>query len=159
MVLDDSTLSPHTYGVYRVSNSVFLRELAALSKVDVVYKRFLETPSLKLKDILSNFIKSKDGNKTEIEKIGMFKKIYARITNISPRTVAIGGLGVVGVGVGTNAFFTIKDPIVTETQLNDGTVFHPELEREHEATKETVDEENELYNQTIDEILDQLIET
>lgn len=154
-LLTDTQLSPKTYGVYRVTNAVFLRELASLSKLDVAYKKFLENPTLKVKEIFSNYIKSKDSNKTDAQKIGMFKKVYTKVTSISPRTAVIGGLGVAGVGVSSTAFFSIKEPIVTETEIEDGFIIHPELDLQ--GTGENVEEESQAYSQTINGVIELLI--
>ena len=47
---------PTTYGIYRVTNKVFMREALSMSKLDVLYKK-VQDPVNSIKDLFANFIK------------------------------------------------------------------------------------------------------
>lgn len=124
MLLKISAFNPTTYGVYRITNKVFLRELAALSKLDVAYKKFVETPVLKFKEVIDAFIHNRplkgEVNPTEPEKMGIFKKVYTKITNITPKQAATGA-GVAAIaGLGAQRYFTVGKGEIN--QLPDQTV-------------------------------------
>ncbi|MGZ3786948.1 MAG: hypothetical protein ACXVLQ_00410 [Bacteriovorax sp.] len=111
-LLKNSDDSPSTFGVYKITNKVFLRELVATSKLDVAYNK-IKAPLAKLKAIASDFFKNKNAG-TEQEKIGFFKKIYAKITSITPKQVTIGGGSVVLAGIGFERYFWFKDGTTEE---------------------------------------------
>ncbi len=111
-IIKNPDLNPSTFGVFKITDRIFIRELASLTKLDVVYDTFKE-PLTKLKSIFSNFF-SKDS--TDEEKVGFFANIYAKITSLTPEQVAIGG-GVAAIaGVGTYRYFWFdsKDSSVKE---------------------------------------------
>lgn len=133
-LLAKAELKPTTYGVYRVTNQVFIRETISATKIDWAYKKFVETPTLKFKEIFDAFIKKKTAETNE-EKVGIFKRIYARITKITPKQIAIGTGSVVVAGVGYERYFSVKDdPIVIE-ERNGSEVIEME-----DSKQETVDD-------------------
>ena len=133
-LLSKTELKPTTYGVYRVTNKIFIRETISATKIDWAYKKFVETPALKFKEIFDAFIKKKTAE-TEEEKIGIFKRIYAKITSITPKQLAIGTGSVVTAGVGFERYFAIKDdPVILEER--DST----EVLETNEAKQETLDD-------------------
>lgn len=126
-------LKPTTYGVYRITNKTFIRETISATKIDWAYKKFIETPALKFKEIFDAFIKKKTAE-TEEEKIGFFKRVYAKITSITPKQLTIGTGSVVVAGVGYERYFAIKDePIIVEQRDNQ------EVDP-HEAKQESLDD-------------------
>lgn len=107
-------LKPTTYGVYRVTNQLFIREAISAAKIDWAYKKFVETPALLFKEIFDAFIKKKTAENQE-EKIGIFKRIYTKVTSITPKQIAIGTGSVVVAGVGFERYFVVKnDPVIVE---------------------------------------------
>lgn len=133
-LLARAELKPTTYGVYRITNKVFMREAISVTKVDWLYKKYVETPAMKFMEIYNAFIKKKTAE-TEEEKIGIFKRIYAKVTSITPKQLAIGTGSVVTVGVGFERYFAVKDePIITEQR--DG----PDVVEVDEARLETLDD-------------------
>jgi hypothetical protein len=127
-------LKPTTYGVYRITNKIFIREIVSATKVDWVYKNFIKTPALKFKEIFDAFIKKKTAD-ADKEKIGIFKRIYSKVTSITPKQWAIGTGSVVVAGVGYERYFSLKsDPIIFEEK--DGL----EVEEFDETKQETVDD-------------------
>ncbi len=110
LLMAKSEFQPSTYGVYRITNKVFIRELAALTKVDVAYKTFVETPLMKLKEVVNAFIENRAIKKqTEEEKVGIFKRIYTKVTSITARQAAVLGGGVSIVGLGAERYFSINN--------------------------------------------------
>lgn len=152
-LIKTSSFEPSTYGVYRITNQVFIRELASLTKMDVAYKKFVETPALKLKEVVDAFIQNRAvrdaANPTEAEKIGFFKRVYAKITSITPKQAAIGGSAVVVAGIGFDRYFTLKDNSLT-----------PLPERTHEEQMERTAEEDvrrsEAHSQAIEVHIEEL---
>ena len=49
LLIKDSELAPSTYGIYKADNKIFIREIIATSKLDVVYAKIKE-PLIKLKN-------------------------------------------------------------------------------------------------------------
>lgn len=126
-------LKPTTYGVYRITNKVFIRETISATKIDWAYKKFVETPALKFKEIFDAFIKKKTAE-TQEEKVGFFKRVYAKITSITPKQIGIGTGSVVVAGVGFERYFAVKDePTVIEQKES-------ELEEVNEPKQETLDD-------------------
>jgi hypothetical protein len=117
-LINRSELQPTTYGVYRITNKIFIRELAALSKADVAYKNFVEAPLLKFKEIAAAYIQNRALNNASVdEKMGIFKRIYAKISNITAKQAAIGTGVTVTAGIGFERYFSsTANPSVTEEQ-------------------------------------------
>lgn len=104
-----SEFQPSTYGVYRITNKVFIREMASLTKLDVAYKKFVETPVLKFKEVINAYIQNRAiKNQTDEEKVGFFKRVYAKITSITPKQAAIGGGTVAITGLGVERYFSVQ---------------------------------------------------
>lgn len=109
-MIQKSEFQPTTYGVYRITNKVFIRELASLTKADVAYKKFVETPLLKVKEVVNAYIKNRAiKNQTDEEKVGILKRIYAKITSITPKQAAITGGTVAVAGIGIERYFWIQN--------------------------------------------------
>ncbi len=111
-LIKNSDFAPSTYGVYKINNKVFLRELIATSKLDVAYTK-IKDPVNKIKTIVTDYFKNKMAG-TDQEKIGILKKFYAKITNISAKQVTIGGGSVALAGIGVERYFWLKDKSVKE---------------------------------------------
>lgn len=151
-LIKNSKFQPSTYGVYRITNQVFLRELAALSKLDVAYKKFIETPALKLKEIVNAFIQNRPvknaANPKEAEKIGFFKRVYAKITSITPKQAATGA-GVVAVaGLGIERYFWFGQ----ESSIGEDRGHEEQLER----TEEEDEQKSEGHSRVIEVEIDEL---
>ncbi len=170
LLLKNSDFKPTTYGVYRVTNKVFIRELIALSKMDVAYKKFVETPVLKFKEVVDAFIRNRppkgEVNPNEPEKIGIFKKIYTKITNITPKQAATGA-GVAAVaGLGYQRYFWVgkgtveEQPNQTVEEISDPAQLE-EINRAHEEqvrrSEEVHAEESAGHSQVIEIHVDELM--
>lgn len=129
-MLAKTELKPTTYGVYRITNKVFIRETISATKLDVLYRKYVETPALKFKEIYDAFIKKKT-NQTDEEKIGIFKKLYTKVSNITLKQWAKGGGVVVVAGVGFERYFVVKDHPETVEEVDQSTL---EVEEAKEVT-------------------------
>ncbi len=130
-------LKPTTYGVYRITNKIFIREIVALSKMDVAYKKFVEAPVMKLKEVVNAFIQNRPlNNASEPAKEGIFKRIYTKVSNITAKQATVGGTVVVAAGIGFQRYFSILgEPVVIEDRSHE-----VQIERtEEEAVKEAED--------------------
>jgi hypothetical protein len=160
-LLARAELKPTTYGVYRVTNSVFIRETLAATKIDRVYKKFLDTPAMKFKEIIDAFIKKKT-NQTEVEKIGIFKRVYLKVTNITPKQLAIGGGSVVVAGIGYERYFAVEDhPYSIEQVVGnmedvkeiDDKKHQEQLERTQEEDEKRTGEHTEVVEVELEEFM------
>ena len=166
-LLAKKDLSPTTYGVYRVTNKVFMREALSATKLDVAYIKFLEKPVLKFKEIIDAFIKKKT-NQTEEEKIGIFKRMYAKITSITPKQLTIWGGSAVVVGIGVDRYFAVDDTPTINEEVSGGEVNTSEakevsledkqhkeqLNRTQKEDTKRVDEHTEALEIELDELID-----
>ncbi len=107
ILIKTSEYAPSTFGVYKIENKIFIRELIAASKLDIAYSKIKE-PLLKIKTIAMDFFKNKSAG-TDEEKIGIFKKMYLKITSITPKQATIGGSSLVVAGIGLERYFWFKD--------------------------------------------------
>lgn len=105
---------PTTYGVYKIQNKIFIQELMAASKLDVLYNKFKD-PINKLKSIVADFFKNRKAG-TDEEKVGFFKRMYAKITSITPKQAAVGGGTIAIAGIGAERYFWFKEKGLSEEQ-------------------------------------------
>lgn len=116
-LLKNSQYSPTTYGVYRITNKVFIREFLALSKLDVAYKTFAEAPLVKFRQVVDAFIHNRPIiTAADKEKIGIFQKAYTKITNITPKQLAIAGAVAVAGGLGFERYFALSGDSITQIE-------------------------------------------
>lgn len=151
-LIKQEDLKPTTYGVYRITNKIFIREIVALSKMDVVYKKFVETPVMKLKEVVNAFIQNRPlNNASEPVKEGIFKRIYAKVSSITLKQASIGGGVVVAAGIGFQRYFSIVgEPVVIEDRAHE-----VQIERtEEEAVKQSEDH-SKVVEVHIDELTKQ----
>jgi hypothetical protein len=154
-LLKNSHFEPTTYGIYRINNKVFIRELIALSKLDVAYKKFVESPLLQIKEIAEAFIQNRPFKKDptdEIKKIGILKRVYAKITSITLKQAAIGTGIAATAAFGVDRFFLIQEPEVTE--IGGDTDHQEQLNR----TKEEAVKKGDDYSNVIEIHIDELTE-
>jgi len=164
-LLAKAELKPTTYGVYRVTNKVFIRETLSATKIDWAYKKFVEKPALKFKEIIDAFIKKKT-NQTEEEKVGIFKRIYAKITSITPKQLAVGSGSVVVAGVGFERYFAVQDKPAVNKQVSgeevgthearevtlDDKKHQEQLDRTQQEDTKKADEHTEVVEVELDEL-------
>ncbi|MCK6595245.1 MAG: hypothetical protein L6Q33_08610, partial [Bacteriovoracaceae bacterium] len=129
-LLNKSQLQTTSYGVYKLNSDIFWNEILPINQVQTLKEYFKKTGSFfghaygftkeKLKASI-NFAKEaprklidgvKDLFKKDVdekgEKIGFFKKLYAKIKAIDPKKAAIGA-GVVSVGfIGAEQYFGLE---------------------------------------------------
>lgn len=139
-LLKNSDFSPSTFGVYKIQDKIFIRELIATSKLDVAYNK-IKDPLNRLKTIVTDYFKNRNAG-TDEEKIGFFKRMYMKITSITPKQASIGGGSVVLAGIGLERYFWFKDKGTTE--VADGS---PRTEVVDEAKTEVV---NGAKNESLD---------
>lgn len=154
-LLKFSEFQPTTFGVYRVTNKVFTREIIALSKVDVAYKKFIEPKILKAKEIFDAYIENRP---KDPKKIGILKRIYSKITNISAKQAAIGtSLTTIGI-VGYDRYAAFHDSraeeVIVVLKNEDGleTGHIEQLERTQKEDVQRVNEHNEVIEVEINEL-------
>lgn len=104
-IITNSDFTPSTYGIYKITDKVFMRELMSITKLDIVYETFKD-PLGKLKTIFSNFFTKKT---TDKEKLSFFSRVYARIKRITPKQLATGSVVTATAGIGTYRYFWIDD--------------------------------------------------
>ncbi|MBC7714849.1 MAG: hypothetical protein H7177_15995 [Rhizobacter sp.] len=143
-------LQPTTYGVYRITNKVFIREVIALSKLDVAYKKFVQAPVLKFKEVIDAFIKNRPlNNANEVEKVGIFKRIYAKISSITLKQASIGTGVTVAAGIGVERYFSIVGtPVVTEDRDSHAA----QVERTEEEAVKASEEHSKVVEVEINEL-------
>lgn len=145
--LTNSDFSPSTYGVYKITDKVFMSELMSLSKLDVVYDTFKQ-PLIKLKNIFSNFF---DKKSTDKEKIGFFSRMYAKIKSITPKQLATGTAVVATAGVGTYRYFWFDSSGHTSLPANDP--HQVQLDQTQEVITTANDSHSKVIEIQIEEVL------
>lgn len=144
-------LQPTTYGVYRISNQVFIRELVALSKLDLVYKNFVQTPVLKFREVVNAFIQNRPlKNATNQEKVGIFKRIYAKISSITLKQASIGTGITVTAGIGFERYFSLAS---SQVEVLD----HDSHANQIEQTEEEARKANEDHTKVVEVKINELI--
>lgn len=146
-ILNSQALKPSTYGVYRITNQTFIKEINSITKADILAKKYIGPPFLKVKEIFEKYIKDPLAKKTAEEKIGMFQKVYAKVTTITPKQILIGTTLTAGVGIGATAYFAVGEPEVVEIQIKEGTPPPPEVDLEE--TTGIIEEETQMQNDVI----------
>lgn len=111
-LIKNSEFSPSTYGVYKLENKVFIREIIATSKLDKAYAK-IKDPLNSLKTFVTDYFKNRNAG-TDAEKVGFLKRVYAKITSITPKQAGIGGGSVVIAGIGFERYFAFKNTSNTE---------------------------------------------
>ncbi len=99
----NSDFDPSTFGVYKITDKIFMREILNLTKLDVAYAK-IKGPLLKLTDILKDYFLSKVTG-TAKEKTGILRRIYAKISKISPLKASLVGGSTVVAGIGVERYF------------------------------------------------------
>ena len=157
-LLKKSEYSPSTYGVYKIEDKIFMRELLATSKLDVLYTKIKE-PLLKLKTVAVNFFTNKSAG-TDKEKIGFFKKVYAKITSITPTQAAIGGGSLAVAGYGIDRYFGFHDAQIKEidkqpigNQLTPDDLAH---KQQLERTQKVETDKNNGHSEVVEIHIDEL---
>lgn len=130
ILIKDSKLSPSTYGVYKIQDKIFIRELIATSKLDVAYEK-IKDPLNKIKTILSDYFKNKNSG-TDKEKVGFLKRIYAKITSITPKQAAIGGGSTVIAGISLERYFAFNGH-PSEEEISRSNIEPEVVDLEHES--------------------------
>ena len=156
-LLKNSDYKPTTYGVYRITNKIFIREFIALTKLDLAYKTFAEAPLAKFRQVIDAFIHNRPlTSSADKEKIGIFKKMYAKITNITPKQLAIGGAVLVAGGIGFDRYFALSGDAIT--QIENSSNGDPAHEEQMNQSIERDNRESEGHSSVIEIEIDQLTE-
>lgn len=148
-LIKQEDLHATTYGVYRITNQVFIRELVALSKLDVAYKKFIQAPVMKFTEVVQAFIENRPlNNAKEPAKAGIFKRIYAKISNITLKQASLGGGAVVVAGIGFERYFSIiGEPVIEEDRAHEVQI---------ERTEEEAIKQSENHSSVIEIHIDEL---
>lgn len=161
-LITNSDFQPMTYGIYRVTNKVFLKEVATLTRFNVVFK-YITSPLSTLKEIAETYIHNRRAMRadmTEEEKIGVFKRIYLKLTNLTPKQVVVSSsLGVTAV-IGYNRYFTLGDVSAVEEQnkvdevltVETGEGHREQLERSRLEDTKRVEQHHEVVEVQIEEL-------
>lgn len=151
-LLKNSDYSPSTYGVYQITNKIFIRELISASKLDIAYSK-IKSPLLKLKDIVAKYFANKKTGTTK-EKVGLFKRIYLKISNITPKQAAIGGGSLTIAGLGIERYFMINEKTVTELKtpppVNQLTPEDAAHQEQLDQTREVEEKKQEGYSSALE---------
>jgi hypothetical protein len=124
LLLKNSQFTPSTYGLFKIENKKFTNELMKASKIQQLYS-IIKNPYIKILSILSDYFKNKK-NGSDIEKIGILKKAYNKITSITPKQASIGGGLVVSAGIGFERYFAFSEKPDSEIiETNDGDEISP----------------------------------
>lgn len=146
------SLKPTTYGVYRITNKVFIREILALSKMDVAYKTFVQAPAMKFKEVVDAFIQNRPlNNATTAAKEGIFKRIYAKVSSITLKQASIGAGTVVAAGIGFQRYFSLTGTSVVEVDR----VHENQIERTEEEAIRASEEISRAVEVHIDELINE----
>jgi len=157
LVIKDSELSPSTYGIYKIEDKVFIRELIALSKLDKAYDK-IKDPLNKLKMVLTDYFKNKNAG-TDKEKVGFLKRIYAKITSITPKQAVIGGGSTVIAGIGAERYFALNgDPDETEISPSSNEVESTDTphEQQLERTKQVETQKHAEHSSVVEIQIEEL---
>ncbi len=144
-LMNNQDFKASTYGVFKITDKVFIAELISLSKMDKVYDIF-KTPAIKLKSILGNFL---DGKKSDKEKIGFFGRLYARIKNLTPKQLTVGTSVMATAGFGSYRYFWFDKSSNIELNANDPHMI--QLEQTQKALKAESDGQSKAVEIQIDE--------
>ena len=161
-LISSTDFQPMTYGVYRVTNKVFLAEVASLTRFNVVFKTIM-SPLTTLKEIAETYIHNRRAirsDMTEEEKIGVFKRIYVKLTKLTPKQIVIGSSLSVAAVVGYNRYFTLGDIShveeqhkIEEVQTVETSAGHQEqLKRSIKEDVQRTDEHTEVIEVQIEEL-------
>jgi len=157
-LLKQTEFSPVTFGVYKIQNKIFIRELMAASKLDVLYNK-IKDPLNRLKTIVTDYFKNRKAG-TDQEKVGFFKRMYAKITSITPKQAAIGGGTVAVAGLGAERYFWFgKKSTTEETDHSTAVEIGPEDQahlQQLENTQKVETEKHEGHSQVIELSLEEL---
>jgi hypothetical protein len=157
-LIKEAEFSPTTFGIYKIQNKVFMRELLATSKLDVLYNKFKD-PLNKLKSIVTDYFANRNAG-TDEEKIGFFKRIYAKITSITPKQASIGGGAVVVAGIGVERYFNFKEGSSKELKDRTSVVELGPDDQAHEQQLENTEkvetEKHNAHSQVIEVQIDEL---
>jgi hypothetical protein len=145
--LKNKEFSPSTYGVYKITNKIFISELMSLSKLENVFAT-IKNPAVKLKNILSNFLENNNNDK---EKLGFFSRLYARITSITPKQVAVGGSVVATAGFGTYRYFWYS-PEAQLSSIDSGSIIAHQVQ--YDNTQKVIEDKNDSYSKAIEDEID-----
>jgi hypothetical protein len=158
LLIKNSDYSPTSYGVYKINHKIFIRELLATSKLDVLYTKIKE-PLIKLKTFAFDYFKNKAAG-TDEEKIGIFKKMYLKITSITAKQASIGGGSLAIAGFGFERYFWFKDKTSKEVtgpppsnELNPDDLAH---EQQLERTDKVETEKHDAHSLAIEVHIDEL---
>lgn len=157
-LLKQSEFNPVTFGVYKIQDKVFIRELMAASKLDVLYNK-IKDPLNRLKTIVSDYFKNRKAG-TDQEKVGIFKRMYAKITSITPKQAAIGGGTIAVAGLGAERYFWFgKKSTTEEVDHSTAVEIGPEdqaHQQQLENTEKVETEKHEGHSQVIEVSLEEL---
>lgn len=158
-LIKKSDFMPSTYGVYKIENKIFLREMLAVSKLDKVYAR-ISDPIEKLKTLVMDYFKNRNAG-TDAEKIGIFKKMYLKITSITPKQAAIGGSSVAAAWIGYERYFTIKGPVESVGEgipaINQMDVEDQAHQQQLDRTEKVETEKHEAHSSVVEIHIDELV--
>lgn len=156
-LVKNEELRPTTYGVYRVTNKVFIKEVLAMSKLDVLYTK-IKDPVVSIKNLFVDFLKNRGGRPQidEKEKIGFFKRIYNKVTSITPKQAAYGTGGAAVLAFGYHQYFWVNKANVSEENKMTEEQLDPVHQEQLERTFQEDLKKSESHSQVIELSIDEL---
>ncbi len=155
-LIKNAEFKPTTYGVYQVTNKVFIREVMAMAKLDVLYK-IIKDPVTTVKDLFVNFLKNRSSTPVidGPEKIGIFKRVYNKITSITPKQAAYGSGTASVLAFGYYRYFWLKEDSLVElkNQMTD-----EEIEPAHQEQLARTQAEDVRKSEGHSEVIEVMIE-
>ena len=172
-LLKNSDFEPSSYGVYKINNQAFISEFFAASKIGAAYKT-ITSPITKIKSIAAKFFADKTAAPaaaavgedagavvTEVEKMNILGRIYAKITSITPKQISLGGVAVVAGGIGVERYFVLKNGKTTEMaeppQKNVMTSEDVAHKQQLEKTKEVEAEKSKAGSHVVEVEMDKIL--
>lgn len=165
-LIKQSDFQPTTYGIYRVENKIFMREVFALTKLDKLYEK-VKDPVNTIKEVFASFIKSRtnssaaNGTVNEKEKIGIFKRVYNKITSITPKQAAYGSGSAAVLAYGYHQYFWVgKSEAVEEIRGGEEILEEAHAEQLERTIQEDVKKSeghSEVIELSIDELTNEIV--
>lgn len=145
-LIKNTEFSPSTYGIYKIENKVFIREILTATKIDKLYTK-IKDPIIKIKNVLTDYFKNRKAG-TDQEKVGFLKRVYAKITAITPKQAATGGGAAVAAAIGYERYFAFSNVSATET---DDQTKEVEIKSEEVAREETIGADDLAHEEQIEQ--------
>lgn len=156
-LIKNPEFKPTTYGIYRVTNKQFMSEVYRLSKLNLVVEKVKE-PITAMKNIFANFLQSRSGTPAldKPAKEGIFRRIYNKITNITPKQAAYGTAGAGVLAYGTHQYFYVSKSNTVEEVRGSQELLEESEKEQLERTLEEETKKSEGHSEVIELEMEEL---